>query len=66
MEQACNQLPFNADAGVPWEPFRDPAYLRADIDAMPFLLKERASPPERPVVDAIAAERTRLPLMDDI
>ena len=50
-------MPPNADAGVPWDPFCDPKYKRAELDVIPSVEKERLSPPERPVVDAIAAER---------
>ena len=50
-------VPPNADAGVPWDPFCDPEYKRVELDVIPFVEKERLSPPERPVVDGIAAER---------
>ena len=46
-------MPRNADAGVPWDPYQDPAYAREDIDILEIVKKEREAPVERPVLDAV-------------
>ena len=46
-------MPRNADAGVPWDPYQDPAYVRADADIIEVIKKEREGPIERPVLDAV-------------
>lgn len=51
--QACNLLPENADAGIPWAPFENPAYMRQDIDVIPILEMESKMPKERPHVEAV-------------
>lgn len=51
--QACNLLPTNADAGVPWAPFHNPDYIRQDIDVIPILEIEKTMPKELPHVEAV-------------
>ena len=51
--QACNLVPENADAGVPWDPYCDKEYRRVDIDVVPILQDEQSRPRERPVLDAM-------------
>ena len=51
--QACNLVPRNADAGVPWDPYQDSAYAREDLDILEIVKKEREAPVERPVLDAV-------------
>ena len=52
--QACNLVPRDADAGVPWDPYRDSAYRRVDYSIAEMAKKDDAAPREYPVVDAVA------------
>jgi hypothetical protein len=53
MAQACNILPLNADAGMPWAPYANKNYIRQDIDVGPILLQESKMPRELPCVEAV-------------
>ena len=51
--QACNLLPLNADAGMPWAPYANKDYIRQDIDVGPILLQESKMPRELPCVEGV-------------
>ena len=60
--QAVNMVPRHADVGIPWDPFHNPDYRRADIDVHAVLESERANPPLVPIFDVLALHRERAKL----
>ena len=51
--QCCNLVPEKADVGYPRDPYRDPDFVRQEIDPIPLLEEEKTRPRERPHVEAV-------------